>query len=70
MNERLENLFEQAFEYARTESSVRSNRAIVEKFAELIVRECAKEAFNFWSNQVDSNEESAQWHIKQHFGVE
>jgi hypothetical protein len=39
------------------------------KFAELIVRECAKEAFEFWCNQVDPNEESAQSHILKHFGV-
>ena len=41
-----------------------------QKFAELIVQECAKEAFEFWCNQVDCNEESAQSHIKKHFGVE
>lgn len=42
----------------------------VEKFAELIVRECAKEAFNFWCYQVDCSDESAQSHIKKHFGIE
>ena len=42
----------------------------LEKFAELIVRECAKEAFEFWCNQVDCNEDSAESHIKKHFGVE
>lgn len=42
----------------------------VEKFAELIVWECAKEAFNFWCYQDDSNDESAQSHIKKHFGIE
>jgi len=41
-----------------------------EKFAELIVRECAKESFEFWCNQVDCSEESAQSHILKHFGVE
>ena len=40
------------------------------KFAELIVRECAKEALKFWCYQVDCSEESAQSHIKKHFGVE
>ena len=40
-----------------------------EKFAELIVKECAKEAFEFWGNQVDCSEESAQSHILKHFGV-
>ena len=43
---------------------------VLEKFAELIVRECAEEAFEFWCDQVDCNEESAQLHIKKHFGVE
>jgi hypothetical protein len=42
----------------------------IEKFAELIVRECAKEAFEFWCKQTDCNEESAQSHILRHFGVE
>jgi len=40
-----------------------------EKFAELIVKECAKEAFEFWCNQVDCSEESAESHILKHFGV-
>ena len=65
MNERLENLFEQAFEYARTESDERSNRAVVEKFAELIVRECAKIA-----DVADENQ--CEWiggNILTHFGV-
>jgi hypothetical protein len=42
----------------------------LEKFAELIVRECAFEAFKFWLAQGDCNDESAQAHIKEHFGVE
>jgi hypothetical protein len=41
-----------------------------EKFPELVVRECAFEAFKFWLAQVDCNDESAQAHIKEHFGVE
>lgn len=41
--------------------------AALEKFAELIVKECAKEAFEFWCNQVDCNEESAQSHIEKTF---
>ena len=81
MNERIRELAEQAGlkwkaqppHYTNTNNPidfpVSANRDL-EKFAELVVRECAKEAFEFWCNQVDCNEESAQSHIKKHFGVE
>ena len=42
----------------------------IDVYTELIVRECAFEAFKFWLAQDDCNEESAQAHIKQYFGVE
>lgn len=83
MNERLENLFEQAFEYARTESDVRSNRAVVEKFAELIVGQCirigqetSKEIFKMSKTEGDIFEHKSHGaeevvdNIKEHFGVE
>lgn len=38
------------------------------KFAELIVRECAKVAFNDWCD--GTNEGSSQMAILKHFGVE
>jgi hypothetical protein len=37
------------------------------KFAELIVRECAKVAFNDWCE--GTNEESSQMAILKHFGI-
>ena len=40
----------------------------VEKFAELIVRECAKVAFDDWCD--GTNEGSSQIAILKHFGVE
>lgn len=40
------------------------------KFAELIVKECADAAFDFWCSQGDCNENSAHDHILKHFGVE
>lgn len=68
MNERIRELWRQAvLNNAKTPMNFQD---AADEFAHLIVQECAKEAFDFWSNQVDSNEESAQWHIKQHFGVE
>jgi hypothetical protein len=45
------------------------HRPDIERFAESLIRECAFEAFKFWLAQSDCNEESAQSHIKQHFGV-
>jgi len=63
MNERIAELEDKCWDYGRGIVNTR-------KFAELIVRECAHEAFEFWCNQVDCNEESAQSHIKKHFGVE
>lgn len=66
MNERIRELAEEA----ELNATLLFNKDKLEKFAELIVNECAKEAFEFWCNQVDCNEESAQSHIKKHFGVE
>lgn len=66
MNERI-------FELIQTQNGFRGllwTEEDKQEFAELIVRECAKEAFEFWCYQVDCSEESAQSHIKKHFGVE
>ena len=41
----------------------------LKKFAELIVKECADEAFDFWCGP-DGEENSAHDHILKHFGVE
>lgn len=70
MNERIRELAEQVDKWFKEDGHSYSRPAWNEKFAELIVKECAKEAFEFWCNQVDCNEESAQSHIKKHFGVE
>ena len=40
----------------------------IEKFAELVVRECADVAFDDWCE--GTNEESSQMAILKHFGVE
>ena len=75
MNERIKQLAEKARHWAHfkglEQNPTSSPDSLFEKkFAELIVRECAKEAFEFWCNQLDCNEDSAQSHIKKHFGVE
>ena len=77
MNKRIEELVKQAsFEETTMTNFIAGPRQIfygdeahMQKFAELIVKECAKEAFNFWCNQLHNDEESAQSHIKKHFGV-
>ena len=66
MNKRIQELAEQCWK----ERPADQLHFDTEKFAELIVRECAKEAFNFWCYQVDCSDESAQSHIKKHFGIE
>ena len=71
MNDRILELAEQtSLELFNDTAHHRLLKGFAEKFAELIVRECAKEAFEFWCNQLDCNEDSAQSHIKKHFGVE
>lgn len=77
MNKRILEIAEQAGVLADFGEDIKMGRYSIggtnqsmEKFAELIVRECAKEAFNFWCYQDDSNDESAQSHIKKHFGIE
>ena len=69
MNPRLKELAVEAGAYLDN-GAILHGPMVVAKFAELIVQECAKEAFEFWCNQVDCNEESARPHIKKYFGVE
>lgn len=80
MNDLLKNLAEQAGltwkaqprHFTNTNNPVdfpRSANADLEKFAELIIRECASEAFNFWCDQFDPTEGSAEGHILRHFGI-
>jgi hypothetical protein len=66
MNKRILELAKQAGLKSLSETAISPQE---QKFAELIVRECAKESFEFWCNQVDCSEESAESHILKHFGV-
>ena len=62
MNEQIREIYKQA----SFDPSVDSEESMVEKFAELIVRECAKacEDHPGWSGRMIGEE------IKEHFGVE
>ena len=65
MNKRLEELADQATEYCKTQPREMARSLWEEKFAELIIRECAKVAddnFNKGFCPVGD-------YIKQHFGV-
>jgi hypothetical protein len=65
MNERIREL------YIKTLSEECSNPALVdiEKFAELIVKECARVASDRVMD-VEGNDWGVRWAIKNHFGVE
>jgi hypothetical protein len=78
MNERIKQLLGQAYDEAVPEtwttlSSLQQGR-IYEKFAELIVRECARIARNTDLEDVEGGDSAvlraAGEQIKQHFGVE
>ena len=65
MNERIKQLAEQAYELCGKHSNDYNGPAFTEKFAELIIRECADVA------TINSN----QWHsagrfVLTHFGIE
>ena len=73
MNERIRKLAEQAgiavwgdavYMYHPNDTL---DSTVMEKFAELIVQECAKVAFNDWCD--GTNEGSSQMAILKHFGV-
>ena len=77
MNERIKELAEQAREYATTQHPVSNITLSVnsdlfeQKFAELIVRECAK----FLDENSGYDDSNNAWHpqpedLLQHFGVE
>ena len=66
MNERIKQLAEQAFESAHGENG--NMPMMLEKFAELIVRECAKIAGK--AEYSDTWLEPVEDAIKKHFGVE
>ena len=84
MNERIKELFGQALDETVPETWTTLDNAQVlrlkEKFAELIIRECAKEAFNHaWNVENYEYYNDIGWdclpvhlqsHIEEHFGVE
>ena len=77
MNERTEALAKQAAEYAiefATQDQELYIPKLMEKFAELIVRECARLARNTNLEDVEGGDSSvllaAKHHILDHFGVE
>jgi hypothetical protein len=78
MNERIRQLAEQATEYANEQNELHGVGYVItfkEKFAQLIVRECAQAMLDYGktymhlsAGEYQSNEFSKV--IKQHFGVE
>ena len=84
MNDRIEKLFEQALEEFKAENKYDNATIIVpnpmkEKFAELIIKECAKVAVHkpdgLWytgtdAGLVSAGRMTAAQLIKEHFGVE
>ena len=69
MNERIQELAEQAWDTTAVSPDFGHPVSFAEKFAELIVRECAKSADEWYQNHNDIHWDPAQ-HIKNHFGVE
>jgi hypothetical protein len=71
MNKRIKELAEQAQQYAEyvTPQGCEWFGTFKEKFAELLVRECAKAADEGMA-QVTMRVEWPSYHIKKHFGVE
>lgn len=67
MNERIREL---ALHHAgKTGTSVLQNAEVLEKFAQLIVRECAKSA-NDWYQNHDKIHSDPMSYVLAHFGVE
>ena len=72
MNERIEKLFEQALEEFKAENKYATiivPNPLKEKFAELIVRECAN-LFDKDEMELTLTERTIHNTIKEHFGVE
>ena len=65
MNDRIKELAEQAFDKANngTISDIKIPKEFIEKFAELIVRECGAVALNIGSGDIEDE-------LLKHFGVE
>lgn len=75
MNERIKELAEQAgvnlssFQFSGTPIKYEVSESDLEKFAELIVRECAKSA-NDWYQNHDKIHSDPMSYVLAHFGVE
>jgi len=67
MNKRIRELVEKSYIYDRQNDSSFFNK---EKFAELIVRECASELIRWKDEPFPYDPEFGAKLIKQHFGVE
>ena len=69
MNERIKQLWEQAAKTTQGDSWEEQTK-FMEKFAELIVRECARVGGDIVLNQNEDNDMGVFLGIKHHFGVE
>ena len=67
MNERIKELYLQAVEYANNCNTFDPRTEMAEKFAELIVRECARVYWNIDDGEIHGEYVKA---LKEHFGVE
>jgi hypothetical protein len=71
MNERIQQLAEQATRKAMWPGDPDAGELNAEKFAELIVRECGDVAYGaYWDNPETVRGQHIKEKIKQHFGVE
>ena len=71
MNKRIKELAEQAQDWADAHAPYASeeHEYFVEKFAQLIIRECAKSA-NYWYQNHDKIHSDPMSYVLAHFGVE
>jgi hypothetical protein len=72
MNPRIQELFIQKFgkrNFPKDNAEVLMSAEDLEKFAELIVKECARVASDRVMD-VEGNDWGVRWAIKNHFGVE
>jgi len=68
MNERIQNLAEQAWDATAVSPDFGHPVSFAEKFAELLIRECAAVADN-WVNNEDNGKNLVSDKLKEHFGV-
>jgi len=70
MNEQIKQLWEEAAKTTQSDSWEEQTK-FMERFAELIVRECGEVAYKaFWDNPETDRGIHIKEKIKQHFGVE